>query len=100
LILILNKIILKEIDLSEIITLDVMAPILANKSVQEKLVQYLPDSEILPKNEQELRTTLTTPQFKKAMSSFGSALQSGQLGPLMKQVNFLLFILKYILVIF
>jgi len=76
-----------EIELSEIITLDVMAPILANKSVQEKLTQYLPDSDILPKNEQELRTTLTTPQFKKAMSSFGSALQSGQLGPLMKQFD-------------
>jgi hypothetical protein len=67
---------------------DVMAPILANKSIQERLVQYLPDaSEILSKDEKELRTTLTTPQFKKAMSSFGSALQSGQLGPLMKQFN-------------
>jgi len=47
----------------------------------------LPDSEILPKNEQELRNTLTTPQFKKAMSSFSHALQSGQLGPLMKQFD-------------
>lgn len=56
-----------ELDLSEICTLDVMAPILANKSVQEKLTQYLPDSDILPKNEQELRTTLTTPQFKKVV---------------------------------
>ena len=64
-----------------------MAPILANKNIQEKLIQYLPDSDILPKTEQELRTTLTTPQFKKAMSSFGSALQSGQLGPLMKQFD-------------
>jgi len=76
-----------ELDLSELVSLDVMAPILANKSIQEKLIQYLPDSEILPKNEQELRTTLTTPQFKKAMSSFGAALQSGQLGPLMKQFD-------------
>lgn len=76
-----------ELDLSEIVTLDVMAPILANKNIQEKLIQYLPDSDILPKTEQELRTTLTTPQFKKAMSSFGSALQSGQLGPLMKQFD-------------
>lgn len=47
------------------VTLELMAPILANKSVQEKLMQFLPDSEILPKNEQELRTTITTPQFKK-----------------------------------
>jgi hypothetical protein len=42
-----------------------MAPILANKKVQEQLLQFLPDSEILSKNEQELRTTLTCPQFKK-----------------------------------
>lgn len=55
----------KELDLSELVSLDVMAPILANKSIQEKLIQYLPESDILPKNEQELRTTLTTPQFKK-----------------------------------
>ena len=56
-----------ELDLSEILSLDVMAPILANKSIQEKLIKYLPDSEILPKNEAELRKHLTTPQFKKVI---------------------------------
>jgi 26S proteasome regulatory subunit N13 len=76
-----------EVDLSKLVTLDVMAPILANKSIQERLTQYLPESDILSKDEKELRTTLTTPQFKKAMNSFGSALQSGQLGPLMSQFN-------------
>ena len=54
-----------DLDLSEVVTMEVMAPILANKSIQEKLIQYLPDSEVLPKTEHELRTTLTTPQFKK-----------------------------------
>jgi 26S proteasome regulatory subunit N13 len=76
-----------DLDLSEVLSLDVMAPILANKQIQEKLVQHLPDSEILPKTEFELRQTLTTPQFKKAMSSFSAALQSGQLGPLLAQFN-------------
>lgn len=76
-----------ELDLAEIISIDTMAPILANKSIQEKLIQYLPDSDVLPKTEQELKQTLTTPQFKKAMSGFGSALQSGQLGPLMRQFD-------------
>jgi hypothetical protein len=76
-----------ELDLSEILSLDTMAPILANKSIQEKLIKFLPDAEILPKNEAELKKHLTTPQFKKAMSSFGSALQSGQLGTLMTQFN-------------
>ena len=54
-----------EVDLSEIVSLDIMAPILANKSIQEKLIKFLPDSDILPKNEAELRKHLTTPQFKK-----------------------------------
>ncbi len=56
---------IKDLDLADCVTLDVMAPILANKNIQEKLVQFLPDSEILPKSEHELRTTLSTPQFKK-----------------------------------
>ena len=42
-----------------------MSPILANKSVQEKLIQYLPESEVLPKSEEELKTTMTAPQFKR-----------------------------------
>ena len=58
-----------ELDLSEIISPDVMAPILAYKAIQERLIQHLPDSDILNKNEQELRTTLTTPQFKKVITS-------------------------------
>lgn len=77
----------QEVDLSELVPLDLMAPILANSEIQERLMQHLPDSEILPKTEEEVRTTLTTPQFKKAMSSFGHALQSGQLGPLLQQFN-------------
>lgn len=74
-----------DLDLSEVLSLDVMAPILSNKQIQEKLMQHLPESDILPKTEHELRTTLSTPQFKRAMSSFSHALQSGQLGPLLQQ---------------
>lgn len=76
-----------DLDLSEVLTLDVMAPILSNKEIQARLIEHLPESDILPKNEHELRQTLTTPQFKKAMSSFCMALQSGQLGPLFKQFD-------------
>ena len=47
-----------------------MAPILSNKSIQEKLMQYLPESEILPKTESELRNNLTSPQFKKVAIRF------------------------------
>lgn len=77
-----------DLDLSDVLTLDVMAPILSNKDVQARLVEHLPESpDILPKNEHELRQTLTTPQFKKALSSFCMALQSGQLGPVFKQFD-------------
>lgn len=76
-----------EADLSDVLTMDIMAPILANKDIQERLMQHMPESEILPKNEKELRDTMTSPQFKKALSSFCMALRSGQLGPLFKQFN-------------
>lgn len=76
-----------DLDLSDVLTLDVMAPILSNKDVQARLIEHLPESPELPKNEQELRQTLTTPQFKKALSSFCMALQSGQLGPVFKQFD-------------
>ncbi|KAL4217766.1 adhesion regulating molecule 1 [Mactra antiquata] len=75
----------KEVDLSQALNPESMIPILANSEVQERLIQYLPEGEVLPKSEEELRATVTSPQFKQALSSFSSALQSGQLGPLMTQ---------------
>lgn len=76
-----------KIDLADMITLDVMAPILANKEIQERLMPHLPEGDVLPKNESELRNTFSEPQFKRAMHSFSDALQSGQLGPLLAQFN-------------
>jgi hypothetical protein len=34
------------VDLSEIVSADIMAPILSNKQVQEKLIKYLPEGMI------------------------------------------------------
>jgi len=62
-----------------------MIPILANGDVQQRLIKFLPEGEVLPKSEEELRSTVASPQFKQALTSFSSALQSGQLGPLMTQ---------------
>lgn len=73
------------IDLVQALNPESMIPILANSEVQERLAEYLPDGESLPKTEQELRATVQSPQFQQALSSFSSALQSGQLGPLMSQ---------------
>lgn len=75
----------ESIDLASALSPEAMIPILANAQVQERLVPFLPQGESLPKTEEELRCTVQSPQFQQALSSFSSALQSGQLGPLMAQ---------------
>uniref|UniRef100_A0A672MPA2 ADRM1 26S proteasome ubiquitin receptor n=2 Tax=Sinocyclocheilus grahami TaxID=75366 RepID=A0A672MPA2_SINGR len=69
-------------DLASVLTPEVMAPILANAEVQQRLLPYLPSGESLLQSTEELQNTLTSPQFQQAMSIFSSALASGQLGPL------------------
>lgn len=73
------------VNLAVAITPEAMIPILANQEVQQRLIPHLPDGASLPKNEEELRKTISTPQFQQAMQSFSAALGSGQLGPLMGQ---------------
>ncbi|XP_060931219.1 proteasomal ubiquitin receptor ADRM1-like [Limanda limanda] len=73
------------VDLASVLTPEVMAPILANAEVQQRLTAYLPSGESLPQSSDELQNTLSSPQFQQAMSMFSSALASGQLGPLMNQ---------------
>jgi len=73
------------VDLASVVTPEVMAPILSNPEVQERLLPYLPSGESLPQSAAEIQNTLTSPQFQQAMSMFSSALASGQLGPLMNQ---------------
>lgn len=106
---------LPAVDLASVLTPEVMAPILANPEVQQRLMPYLPSGESLPQSSEELQNTLSSPQFQQveeatsrcpplpcrllsyltlvldftvsvqAMSMFSSALASGQLGPLMNQ---------------
>ncbi|CAG6021800.1 unnamed protein product [Menidia menidia] len=73
------------VDLASVLTPEIMAPILANPEVQQRLTPYLPSGESLPQSSDELQNTLSSPQFQQAMSMFSSALASGQLGPLMNQ---------------
>uniref|UniRef100_A0A7M4EDB5 ADRM1 26S proteasome ubiquitin receptor n=1 Tax=Crocodylus porosus TaxID=8502 RepID=A0A7M4EDB5_CROPO len=73
------------IDLATVLTPEIMAPILANAEVQERLLPYLPSGESLPQTAEEIQNTLTSPQFQQALSMFSAALASGQLGPLMSQ---------------
>ncbi|XP_071542540.1 proteasomal ubiquitin receptor ADRM1 isoform X2 [Panulirus ornatus] len=73
------------VDLSSAMTAEALQPILTNEEFVNQLRPYLPaTSEELPPTEQ-LRGTVTSPQFQQAVSLFSSALQSGQLGPLINQ---------------
>ncbi|KAE8292645.1 Proteasomal ubiquitin receptor ADRM1 [Larimichthys crocea] len=73
------------VDLASVCTPEMMAPILTNAEVQQRLLPFLPSGESLPQSAEEIQNTLNSPQFQQAMSMFSSALASGQLGPLLSQ---------------
>ncbi|XP_030589437.1 proteasomal ubiquitin receptor ADRM1 isoform X1 [Archocentrus centrarchus] len=73
------------VDLASVCTPEMMAPILSNAEVQQRLLPFLPSGESLPQSAEEIQNTLNSPQFQQSMSMFSSALASGQLGPLMSQ---------------
>lgn len=50
-------------DLASVVTPEIMAPILANAEVQERLLPFLPSEEALPQSTDELHNILTSPQF-------------------------------------
>lgn len=52
-------------DLAAVLTPEIMAPILANAEVQERLMPYLPSGESLPQTAEEIQNTLTSPQFQQ-----------------------------------
>ena len=53
------------VDLASVLTPEIMAPILANADVQERLLPYLPSGESLPQTAEEIQNTLTSPQFQQ-----------------------------------
>ncbi|XP_073326860.1 proteasomal ubiquitin receptor ADRM1 isoform X3 [Pagrus major] len=72
-------------DLASVCTPEMMAPILTNAEVQQRLLPFLPSGESLLQSADEIQNTLNSPQFQQAMGMFSSALASGQLGPLLSQ---------------
>lgn len=67
------------------LTAERMIPILADPGVQERLTPFLPQDASIPSSQDELRSTVASPQFQQAVTSFSSALASGQLGPVLAQ---------------
>lgn len=72
-------------DLSCGLTSETIFPLLSNEEFQKRLIQFLPESELIPKTITELKATMHSPQFQQALQSFSAALSSGELGPLMAQ---------------
>lgn len=73
------------IDLYDIMNTENLIPILSNKEVQEQLRAHLPEGNSITGSEKELRDAIQSPQFRQAVSTFGVALQTGQLGPVLAQ---------------
>ncbi len=65
--------------LTDVVTPDILRPLSGDHAVQDQVGSHLPPTS------ESLETVLTSPQFQQALGTFNSALQSGQLGPLMGQ---------------
>ncbi|XP_075546109.1 proteasomal ubiquitin receptor ADRM1-like isoform X3 [Dermacentor variabilis] len=76
------------VDLSTTINMEVLQPLLDNKELMSRVEKLLPatiESDKQPDVSEHLQDTIKSPQFQQALSMFSTALQSGQLGPLMQQ---------------
>lgn len=77
----------RPVDLSPAITPETLQAILNNPACVEQLQQHLPTIGPGGSQEEQLRSTLASPQFQQAVSMFSAALQSGQLGPVVQQFD-------------
>lgn len=53
------------VDLASVCTPEMMAPILTNAEVQQRLLPFLPSGESLPQSAEEIQNTLNSPQFQQ-----------------------------------
>ncbi|XP_022913874.1 proteasomal ubiquitin receptor ADRM1-B-like [Onthophagus taurus] len=74
----------QSVDLSTALTSDSLSGLMNNPEALEQLQSHLPavDGNI----QDQLRSTLASPQFQQAVSQFSSALESGQLAPVVSQL--------------
>ncbi|KAF9154749.1 hypothetical protein DFQ26_000138 [Actinomortierella ambigua] len=69
--------------LDHILTPGAVEPLLQNEQHLANLYPHLPDDS--PRSPAELQAVIRSPQFRQALVSLSSALDSGQLGPLLRQ---------------
>lgn len=73
------------VDLSTALTSDALSGLLSNTDAINQLENHLPA--IGGTTEDQLRSTLASPQFQQAVQQFSSALESGQLGPIVSKLS-------------
>lgn len=73
----------RNVDLSTALNAEAVATIDADRS--ESLMAHLPTIDTEDPAKKQLKDTILSPQFQQALSMFSSALQSGQLGPVVSQ---------------
>ena len=63
-------------DLASVCTPEMMAPILTNAEVQQRLLPFLPSGESLLQNAAEIQNTLNSPQFQQVEVLPGGAMRT------------------------
>ncbi|KAI4467901.1 adhesion regulating membrane glycoprotein [Holotrichia oblita] len=74
----------QSVDLSTALNSDALSGLINNPEALEQLQSHLPavDGNV----QEQLRSTLASPQFQQAVSEFSNALESGQLAPVVSQL--------------
>lgn len=75
----------RNIDLAAAVNTETLASIIADQGKVDALVEHLPQLEGDDNKKEQLKETISSPQFQQALSMFSNALQSGQLGPVVSQ---------------
>lgn len=71
------------VELSDVLNKTTIGP--SVEANVDRLIPHLPNQEPVKQDKAELQGTLSTPQFRQAVNSFGMALQTGQMGPALQQ---------------
>lgn len=75
----------RPVDLAGAIGIDAIDKVATDADRTSTLAAHLPTIETSDNTKKQLKDTITSPQFQQALSSFSTALQSGQLGPVVSQ---------------
>ncbi|XP_058461697.1 proteasomal ubiquitin receptor ADRM1 homolog [Malaya genurostris] len=75
----------RNIDLSAAVNSESLSSVITVPEQVDALIEHLPQIEGDDNKKQQLKETLSSPQFHQALSMFSNALQSGQLGPVVSQ---------------